>query len=67
MAEREIFPSLHNGNLTPTAIIAAPRGPSPARKTAPTPAPMTPHGYTLQLLISIIKNSRPRSPSRQNE
>ena len=28
---------------------------------------MGPHGYTLQFLISIIKNSQQKSPSQQNE
>ena len=67
MVESETSRALHNGSLTSKAIGAAPGGPSRARKAAPTPTPMAPHGYTLQFLISIIKNSQQRSPSQQNE
>ena len=61
MREIETSRAMHNGRLTSKAIGAAPEGPPPARKAAPTPTPMAPHGYTLQFLISIITNSQQRS------
>jgi hypothetical protein len=64
MAERNTTPSLQNDSLIPRAIRAASEGLSPARKAVPTPTSIVPHGYTLQFLISIIKNSQPKSPSR---
>jgi hypothetical protein len=67
MAESETSPALHNGSSAPQAIGAALGGPSRARKAAPTPTPMAPHGYTLQFLISIIKDSQQRNSSQQNE
>jgi hypothetical protein len=63
MWEIETSPALHNGSLRSNAIGAAPGGPPPARKAAPTSTPMPPHGHTLQFLISIIKNSQQRSLS----
>ena len=67
MAESETSRMLHNGSLTLRASDAAIGDPPPARKAVPIPMPMTPHGYTLQFLISIIKNSQQRRPSQRNE
>ena len=67
MAESETSRVLHNGSLTSNASDAAMGGSPPARKAVPTPMLLTPHGYTLQFLISIIKNSQQRSPSQRNE
>jgi hypothetical protein len=58
MAESDTSRALHNESLTPKAINAALGGPSPARKAAPTHTPIAPHGYPLQFLIFIIKNSQ---------
>ena len=63
MVECEASRVLHNGSLTSKAIDAASGGHPPTQKAAPTPRPMAPHGYTLQFLISIIKNSQQKSPS----
>jgi hypothetical protein len=63
MAEIETSRAPHNGSLTLKAIGAAPEGPPPAGKAAPKPTLMAPRGYTLQFLISIIKNSQQKSPS----
>jgi hypothetical protein len=54
--------ALRNDSLTPKEIGAALGGFSFARMAAPTPTPMAPHGYTLQFVISIIKNSQQKSP-----
>lgn len=62
MAECEPSRALHNGSLTSKAIDVASEGPRPTQKAAPTLTPMAPHGYTLQFLISIIKNSQQKSP-----
>jgi hypothetical protein len=67
MTESETSRALHNGSLTSKAIGAAPGCPPPARKALPAPTPTAPHGYTLQFLISIIKNSQQKSPSQQHE
>jgi hypothetical protein len=67
MAESETSRALHNGSLTPRALGAALGGPFRARNDVPTPTPRAPHGYTLQLLISIIKNSPQRRPQQRNE
>ena len=67
MAKSDTSRALHDGSLTPKEIGAAFGGHSPARRAAPTPAPTAPHGYTLQFVISIIKKSRQKSPSQQNE
>jgi hypothetical protein len=66
MAECETSRALHNGSVTSRTIGAAPGGPLPAKKAAPTPAPIAPHGHTLQFLISIIKDSQRRSPLQHN-
>jgi hypothetical protein len=67
MAESETSRALHNGRLTPKAIGAPLGGPSRDEKVAPTPTPIAPHGRSLQYIISIIKNSQPRSPAQENE
>jgi hypothetical protein len=67
MAESETSRALHNRSLTSKAFSAALGGPSLARKAAPAPTPAAPHGYALQFLISIIKNSQQRSPLQRNE
>ena len=67
MAESDTSRALHNGSLTSKEIGAALGGPFLARKAAPTPTPIAPHGYTLQFLISIIKSSPQKSPLPQNE
>jgi hypothetical protein len=64
MAETETSRALHNGSLTSKAIGMGPVGPPLAREAAPAPAPMVPHEYALQFLISIIKNSQQGSPSQ---
>ena len=66
MTESKTSRALHNSSLASKAIGAALGGPFRERTAAPTPTPMAPHGYTLQCLISIIKNSQQRSPSQQN-
>jgi hypothetical protein len=66
MAESETSRVLYNGSLTSKAIGGGPGSPPLARMAAPTPTPMAPHGYTLQSLISIIKNSQQRNPSQQS-
>ena len=63
MTESESSRWLHNGSSTSRVIGAGPGGPPPARKATPTPTPISPHGYTLHFLISIIKKSQQRSPS----
>ena len=67
MAEGETSRALHNGRLTPKASGAPFGGPSRDEKAAPTPTPIVPHGHTLEYIISIIKNSQPRSPAQENE
>ena len=62
MAQSETSRGLYSGSLASAAIAAGANGPPPARKVTPTPAPMMPHGHTLQFLISIIKNSQQRGP-----
>jgi hypothetical protein len=62
MVKTDTSRALHNGSLASREIGAAFGGPSPAGKTAVTPTPMMPHGYTLQLVISIIKSSQQKSP-----
>jgi hypothetical protein len=62
MAQSESSRRLYNGSLASKAIGAGSKGRPPAGKAASTPTPMTPHGHTLQYLISIIKNSQQRSP-----
>jgi hypothetical protein len=56
MAESEPSRALHDGSLTSKASGAA-LGFSLAREVAPTLTPMALHGYTLQFLIAVIKNS----------
>ena len=67
MAESETSPALHNGSLTSKAMGAGPEGRPLAREAAPILTPLAPHGYTLQFLISIIKNSQQRSAPQRNE
>jgi hypothetical protein len=67
MAESETSRALYNGSLPSEAIAVASQGPPRTQKAASTPSPMTPHGYTLQFLISIIKNSQQKSPPQQNK
>ena len=67
MEEGETSRALHNGSLTSKAIGAPLGGPSCAEKTAPTPTPIVPHGYALEYIIYIIKNSQQRSPAQQSE
>jgi hypothetical protein len=67
MAESETSPALHNGSLKSKAIGAGSECRRPAGEAAPILTPLAPHGYTLQFLISIIKNSQQRSPPRRNE
>jgi hypothetical protein len=67
MAESETSRVLHNGGLTSNASDAAIGVAPPARKAVPTAMPIAPHRYTLQFLISIIKNSQQRRPSQRNE
>ena len=67
MAERQTSESLHSDELTTMAIDARLGGPPAASKAAQTPIPMTPHSYTMQWLISIVRNSQSRSPLYQNK
>ena len=67
MVECEASRALHNGSLRSKAIDVASQGSPPTQKAASTRSPMAPHGYTLQFLISIIKNVQQKSPSHQNQ
>ena len=67
MTENGTSRSPRNGSLKSEAIGAAPGDPPPVSETAPTPAPMAPHGHTLQFVISIIKKSQQTSPLQQSK
>ena len=62
MAKSDTSRALYDGSLASKEISAALGGPSPARQATPTPAPLVPHAYTLQFVISIIKSSPQKSP-----
>jgi hypothetical protein len=62
MAGSETSRALHNDRLTPMEIGAALGGPFRARKAAATSTPIVTHGYRVQFVISIIKNSQQKSP-----
>ena len=66
MTESKPSRALHNGRLTSKASSAA-LGFSLTSEAALTPTPMASHAYTLQFLISIIKNLQARNPSQQNK
>jgi hypothetical protein len=64
MAESESSRWMHNGSLTSRVIGAGSEGPPPAGKAVSAPTTISPHGYTLHFLISIIKKSQQLSPSQ---
>jgi hypothetical protein len=65
MADWETSESLRNGRLASKATGAAPGGPLPAGKVAPTATPMATHRCTLPFLIAVIKNSQRESAATE--